>query len=419
MSATPAQTEESVLRQAPMSAADSLAASAELVRQVQVRCRQPCLSPSSVSSPPICAQATPHALARSFSSARKGHTEADRAAALPPQESTPEGEWEKPLDGLTQGAAEAAKQQNAVAQEAGSGPNAVGTPCTRYRLRLLRADLTAPPSDTDAQTVFDSPAARSKKLGREERPDVEVVEQRKVWGGGKLQVWLRLHGGSGSEERWLKQSCPNGGWELAPRQSAAGLQTDFFLETNLRLLVHTIDRDPTAAAILMESARSFADAVHPLGLFDSTSGAIDRALQAMLEWLTTRAAAPDAAASGSDADAVSLLVKLTVARGTLPSTLRLAKFFSAHPAMLRKPGAMEVLSKLWAVDCYEPAAQGHFIPVPGSTEGLLAAWEESVFGEVSKDAEGCLDELAVLLEAGDSEAACDLVRANVTQETFS
>ena len=40
------------------------------------------------------------------------------------QASTPEGEWEEPLNDLTQSAAAAAKQQFAIAQDEAEGPNA-------------------------------------------------------------------------------------------------------------------------------------------------------------------------------------------------------------------------------------------------------------------------------------------------------
>eukprot|EP01046_Picozoa_sp_COSAG06_P036583 COSAG06_NODE_4048_length_4633_cov_2.795545_1_plen_1336_part_10 len=406
----PAAEEAYTLRAAPLSPAESSAANAELVRRVPVRSPlQPTARCNSFGTPA-------HAPRRT------------QLTMLPcPQDPALKGDWEKPLRDLTKGAAEAAKQLAALAEDEATtaGVGSDGVASTRFRLVLRRRGLAVAAAPTDAQTVWDSPPGGSgprSKLGREERPDVEVVEQRKVWNNGKLEVWLRLQG---REEVWLQQTCPNGSWEMAPRHSATGLQTDFFVETNLRLLVHTIDRDPSAAAILLESARSFAGSLQPLSLFDSTGASIDRALQAMLEWLTTRAAsAATSTGVGSDEDAVQLLIKLTVARGTLPGVLRLARFFGAKPELLRQPGTMEELSKLWDVDCFEPAAQSYFCPAPGSNKALLALWESTVFGPLSKASlpggqDAWAEELTQHLQAGNSEAARTFVRENVSVETFA
>lgn len=334
------------------------------------------------------------------------------------QDPTARSDWEKPLSDLTEATVEAAEQLSSVTEDAGEG---AGAPTVRFRLVLRKEGLAIQgrDADTDAQTVWDKPRGTvgpRSKLGREEGLEVDVTHQRKVWNNGKLELWLRLHG---REERWLHQSCPNGAWEMAPSHNAAGLQTNFIVETNLRLLLHMIDRDPSAATMLMDSARAFAASLQPLSLFDSTDTSIDRVLQTMLEWLSARAGSAD-----SEDDAIQLLVKLTVARGTLSAVVRLARLFGTNPEYLRRPGVLDELSKLWDVKQYELSAQTYFNPVLGSNEALLDAWEATVFASLSNAGlpggqDAWAEQLTQYLQAGDSEAARTFVRENVTADVFA
>ena len=397
-----------------------------------------------------------------------------------------EPEWAEALGGLVQRTEEQAQDLAAQAEQDGEAEAKLSA--QRYRL-VLRAGLRPrPAADSDAQKLWSGPSSKSKKMGLEESATVDVVEERKVWAAGKKELWLRL---PGATPRWLKRSCPNGSWEPMPRHNATELQTDFLVESGLRLLIHSIDSDAAASAVLLESTLAvrptpfllhiappqhssshkysrlgrltpprsvrpsngaaagcgqFAARLQPLSLFDSSNTTIERSLSAVMEWLTSNAAKPEegdeTGAESAAATALLALVQLTVARGTLPSILNLARFLSTHPHMAAIPGVLDGLGALWEPDGFEPALAQSFVPPPGSNADLLCVWEELVFPSLSKEAPDSLPELtdALLYAAppqplvlcrqpltgdgrvgreGDSEAARDLAREKLSAAAFA
>ena len=348
-----------------------------------------------------------------------------------------EPEWAEALGGLVQRTEEQAQDLAAQAEQDGEAEAKLSA--QRYRL-VLRAGLRPrPAADSDAQKLWSGPSSKSKKMGLEESATVDVVEERKVWAAGKKELWLRL---PGATPRWLKRSCPNGSWEPMPRHNATELQTDFLVESGLRLLIHSIDSDAAASAVLLESTLAvrptpfllhfappqhssprknsrlgrltpprsvrpsngaaagcgqFAARLQPLSLFDSSSTTIERSLSAVMEWLTSNAAKPEegdeTGAESAAATALRALVQLTVARGTLPSVLNLTRFLSTHPHMAAIPGVLDGLGALWEPDGFEPALAQSFVPPPGSNADLLCVWEELVFPALSKEAPDSLPEL--------------------------
>lgn len=107
-----------------------------------------------------------------------------------------------------------------------------------YRLRLTNQKtkvLQPPPNSRDVQVVYDRPfygersGRTSKELGREERSIIEIEEER--------DGWLRYRPQPGDQTQcWVKKSATNGRWELAPAQSAAQMQMEFFVESSLEML---------------------------------------------------------------------------------------------------------------------------------------------------------------------------------------
>jgi hypothetical protein len=167
-----------------------------------------------------------------------------------------------------------------------------------------------------------------------------------------------------------------------------------------------------------------AERLKPLSLFDSTSPTIDRALQGVIEWLTTHASASgdDETAAAASSEAFHLVVKLVAARGTLQALLSLACFLSERPALLRMSAA-QVLQQLFDLSNFEAAAQASFGPAPGSAEQLLAVWESNVFesvaAHVGDQTDVILDKLSELLAHGDSETARNMLRAELSEEAFA
>ena len=357
------------------------------------------------------------------------------------------------MDTLKKGATEELSRLLSAAKKEAKEPSA-SLQHDRFRLRLAGAENVqlqeTPPAAEKVQTVWDSPSVSAAILGTEVKGEISVAEQKHVWVGGKRQVWLRLAdktftaggghstgtGSTGDSGAWVQQDSHNGWWEPAPAagQGATELQADFFIESSLRLLMHALETDGAAAAILIECTRGFVERLQPLALFDSTSPTIDRALRGMIDWLTARAtstagsgsdgavAAEDAAAS---VVALQLVISLVIARGTLTAILRLAKFLSATPRLAADPAITKQLRQLSAVHCFAPVAQASFAPEPGTSLELLAFWEKSAFERIADDmrpsseAPPLLDALSDCLKRGDAQAARALVRSKISSSAFA
>ena len=139
-------------------------------------------------------------------------------------------------------------------------------------------------------------------------------------------------------------------------------RTDFFLESSLQLLTLSLERDPASGAALLQCTAQFADRLPPLSLFSSSSGVIDRSLRALIDWLTSQAAAP-----GTDRAALTILIKLVLARGTLTALLHRADFLCAKPELLAQGSVLSELQKLCNVESFEESARANFFgPAPGS-----------------------------------------------------
>lgn len=161
---------------------------------------------------------------------------------------------------------------------------------------------------------------------------------------------------------------------------------------------------------------------------------------AVAEWLAARAvdsagpttaeppAAPATPAAASEA--LLLLARLTVARGTLADVARLAK------AVGRAPSAVAALSDLLVaqiqtlscIDGFELSARASFGPVPGSTGELLARWEASTLPAVCREvrrrqsevaASEMSDQLRDALRRGDTSAARTLACAALPGPAFA
>ena len=196
-------------------------------------------------------------------------------------------------------------------------------------------------------------------------------------------------------------------------------RTDFFLESSLQLLTLSLERDPASGAALLQCTAQFADRLPPLSLFSSSSGVIDRSLRALIDWLTSQAAAPGT--DHSDHAALTILIKLVLARGTLTALLHLAEFLCAKPELLAQGSVLSELQKLCDVESFEESARANFFgPAPGSASQLLEVWERQVFPTVAKekseDAPGILEKLGELLGAGDADGARSMVRGLLSEE---
>ena len=199
-------------------------------------------------------------------------------------------------------------------------------------------------------------------------------------------------------------------------------RTDFFLESSLQLLTLSLERDPASGAALLQCTAQFADRLPPLSLFSSSSGVIDRSLRALIDWLTSQAAAPGT--DHSDHAALTILIKLVLARGTLTALLHLAEFLCAKPELLAQGSALSELQKLCDVESFEESARANFFgPAPGSASQLLEVWERQVFPTVAKekseDAPGILEKLGELLGAGDADGARSMVRGLLSEEALA
>ena len=196
-------------------------------------------------------------------------------------------------------------------------------------------------------------------------------------------------------------------------------RTDFFLESSLQLLTLSLERDPASGAALLQCTAQFADRLPPLSLFSSSSGVIDRSLRALIDWLTSQAAAP-----GTDHAALTILIKLVLARGTLTALLHLAEFLCAKPELLAQGSVLSELQKLCDVESFEESARANFFgPAPGSAPQLLEVWERQVFPTVAKekseDAPSILEKLGELLGAGDADGARSMVRGLLSEEALA
>ena len=63
---------------------------------------------------------------------------------------------------------------------------------------------------------------------------------------------------------WLCKDGSDGSWELAPAENATELQSDFLVDSTLRLVMHALQKDTGASDILLDCTRSFAGVFHPL-----------------------------------------------------------------------------------------------------------------------------------------------------------
>lgn len=242
---------------------------------------------------------------------------------------------------------------------------------TLYRLRLTNlktAVLHPPPNERDAQVVYDRPSygehggGASKELGREERSIIEVEEEK--------DGWLRYRPQPGDlSQCWVKKVATNGRWELAPAQSSSELQMEFFVESSLEMLMFALGKDAEVSEVLLSCTRRFAGRLAPLSLFDSAGPIIEKALSALILWLTERVTA----ATPATDSVLVVLVQLVLARGTLPALLQLAQFLTGHPQVVN-PELLSELKRLSDVEGFELAAQAAFSTEPGSTEDLIARW---------------------------------------------
>ena len=280
---------------------------------------------------------------------------------------------------------------------------------TLYKLHLLEdfTDVLVPAiSDRDVQAVYEKPSYDSKKLGVEQRSVIEVEEEKDGW----LRYRPRA---SDKQQCWVVQSSGNGRWELAPVQSSAALQLEFFVESSLELLMFALTKEADVSDVLLNCCRRFAGRLVPLALFESAGNIIEKSLDALISWLTERVTASGEAAS----DVVGILVQLALAHGSLSAILQLAEFLSAHPDLLTSEILIE-LNKLSEVEGFELAARLLFRPPAGSLEQFAAEWKQHVLPAVRKAGQPEAEIMAKVRE-GDGEAAEELIRAILSEKTFS
>jgi hypothetical protein len=290
-----------------------------------------------------------------------------------------------------------------------------------YRLELIResAKVFAPAeSDDDAQALWSAPLrSKSNLLGREERGVIEIVEVRRIFDGPAAETWLRHKPLPGDKSQcWSRTVCPNGKWRQTPLDDAAELQAGFFMESGLQLLTMSLERDPEASVALLECTRQFVERVGPVSLFSSSGAITDRALTAVVEWMTVR--------SSADANpALEVASRLVLARGTLTAVLRLAEYARSKPQILQQEALMLELRKIADVEGYEESAQELFLPIPGSLEELLSSWETNVFPSVAaavgEDRHECLKTLTGMLQRGDTDEAQLLLRGRLAKDSLA
>jgi hypothetical protein len=191
------------------------------------------------------------------------------------------------------------------------------------------------------------------------------------------------------------------------------LQLEFFVESSLELLMFALTKEADVSEVLLKCCRRFAGRLVPLALFESAGNIIEKSLDALISWLTERVTASGEAAS----DVVGILVQLALARGSLSAILQLAAFLSAHPDLLTSEILTE-LNKLSEVDGFELAARLLFRPPAGSLEQFAAEWKQHVLPAVRKAGQPEAEIMAKVRE-GDGEAAEELIRAILSEKTFS
>ena len=133
-----------------------------------------------------------------------------------------------------------------------------------------------------------------------------------------------------------------------------------------------LEKDKEVSDVLLGCTRRFAERLAPLALFESTGPIIEKALCALIRWLTENVDCGQRVSDTSDS-VVVVLVRLVYARGTLPALLQLADFLAARPQVITIELLSE-LSKLSDVRGFEQAAQAVFKTEPGSTEDLMERW---------------------------------------------
>lgn len=327
--------------------------------------------------------------------------------------------WEAELARLRAHTIEDSEQLERLQTERDTHESSKTTSHRLYRLELICVrDVFAPKgSEDDAQTLWSAPLrSRENFLGREDRGVIEVVEVLRNFNGNTAETWLRHKPLPGDKAQcWSRAMCPNGRWRQVPIDDATELQAGFFIESGLQLLTISLERDPDASSALLECTRAFVQRVGPASLFRSSGVITDRALTAVMDWLTNHAA--------DDSPAIVVLVRLVLARGTLAAVLRLAQYIRTNPAVLRQAEVMLELHKIADVSGYEESAQELFLPVPGSTNELLSVWETDVFPTVAssagKDGPECIHMLTEMLQRGDVDAARMLLRQRLTKDTLA
>jgi hypothetical protein len=133
-----------------------------------------------------------------------------------------------------------------------------------------------------------------------------------------------------------------------------------------------LEKDKEVSDVLLGCTRRFAERLTPLALFEATGPIIEKALSALIRWLTENVGCDQSVHVKSDS-VVVVLVQLVFARGTLPSLLQLAEFLAARPQVITIELLSE-LSKLSDVRGFEQAAQASFKTEPGSTEDMIERW---------------------------------------------
>ena len=330
----------------------------------------------------------------------------DMHQSLPPAK---EADWQGKVERvLVEQSRERAKLQRASRQQT----SVVGTVSRMlYKLHLFEDRtpvLVAAPSSRDVQTVYEKPSYDSKKLGVEQRSVIEVAEAKDGW----LRYYPRAD--DRGQQCWVAQSSGNGRWELSPEQSSTALQLEFFVESSLEMLMFALAKEQELSKLLLECCRRFAGRLPPLALFESAGTIIEKSIDALIRWLTERVATASAACT---ADVVTILVQLTLARGSLSAIMQFAVFLSSRPDLLT-PELLTELDKLSEIQNFETAARVLFQPPPGSLEHFAAEWKEHVIPAVRHS--GQVDaEIMTKVREGDGEAALDIVRAVLNEKTFA
>jgi hypothetical protein len=332
--------------------------------------------------------------------------------------------WEAELkraidDSAKQHAAAPQKQGSTQSSSAGRTPRP-----TQYTLRLtqkMTAVLLGSANSRDhVRCVYDRPSLRGTFIGTDARTTVEVVEVR--------DGWLRFAPQpDDTRECWVRERAADGVWEVAAAQTAASRSTEFAIRTGLRMLGFFLERDEGACEMMMGATTDFLEDLPPMALFDADAGGqtvgeagVHRMLTMLTDWLEARSMA-------GVAGCAELLAKLTVARGSLQSILRLAQLFSQKPSIIT-PEVIAQVQKLSVVESFEHPVRSFFEPIPGSTAQLLVLWEQSVFAVIRKEKaelrnkeemESAIAVAQTALAEGDTDAARLIVAAQLSEKGFS